>query len=294
LSDKAAAQRIEEQLGPAERVHRAVSPDGTEIAGQVYGKGPPLVLVHAGLGHGTLDWAFALPTLRERFTCYCMSTRSRGLSSVNADQSFQRCVEDVVAFVESVGDRVGLAGPSGGAMFVLGAAARSRAIAAAAACDPLAFEVLSEKDGVRLHDAVERMAGLAAEGRLVEAGRDWMTEWANEQEMNALWDSGYLEACAQYVPVLLQALQADEESHGYSPTDPSVLAKIKAPVLVLQGSQAEAVWPWFTESVRHVAEHVPNVSVREITGAGHMGAWVNPERYAEAMIRFFAEVHAPV
>jgi pimeloyl-ACP methyl ester carboxylesterase len=289
-----AAERIVEQLGPPDRVQRAVSPDGTEIAGQVFGQGPPLVLVHAGLGYGTLDWAFALPFLRERFTCYCMSTRGRGLSADHPDQSLQRCVEDVAAFAESIGEPVGLAGPSGGALEVLGAVARSEAVAAAAACDPLAFEALGEEDEARLHDAVERMAGLAEDGRLEEAARDWMTEWANEQEMDALSTSGWIEACAQYVPVLLQTLRQGDESDGYSPTDPSVLAQITAPVLILHGSEAGAVWPWFIESVRYVAEHVPHATVREIRGAGHMGAWVKPERYATEMMRFFSEVHASV
>jgi len=68
---RAAAPRIEDRPGRPERVHRATSADGTEIAGEAYGQGPPLVLVHAGLGHGTLDWAFALPSLSDRFTCYC-------------------------------------------------------------------------------------------------------------------------------------------------------------------------------------------------------------------------------
>jgi pimeloyl-ACP methyl ester carboxylesterase len=289
-----AAQRIEGALGPTERVHRAVSPDGTELAGQVYGQGPPLVLVHAGLGNGTLDWAFALPYLRERFTCYCMSTRGRGLSADNPDQSLKRGVEDVVAFVESIGESVALAGPSGGTMFVLGAAAQSTSIAAAAACDPLAFEMLDEQDGVRLHDAVERMAGLAAEGWFIKAGRDWMTEWANRKEMDALSEVGYFEASATYVPLLLQALQEEEDSDGYSPTDPAVLTQISAPVLILQGSQAEKTWPWFKESVHHVAEHVPDATVREIPGAGHMGAWVKPKPYAEEMIRFFTEVNGTV
>jgi pimeloyl-ACP methyl ester carboxylesterase len=293
MADRA-AQRIEEPLGPPDRIHRAVSPDGTEIAGEVYGQGPPLVLVHAGLGHGTLDWAFALPYLRERFTCYCMSTRSRGLSADNPHQSLKRGVEDVVAFVETIGDSVALAGPSGGTMFVLGAAAQSSSIAAAAACDPLAFEMLGEEDGVRLNDAVERLAELAGEGRFVKAGRDWMTEWANSQEMDALSKAGYFEASATYVPLLLQALQEDDDSDGYSPTDPAVLTQISAPVLILQGSQAEATWPWFKESVRHVTEHVPDAAVREISGAGHMGAWVKPKPYAEEMIRFFTEVNGSV
>jgi pimeloyl-ACP methyl ester carboxylesterase len=292
MANQAAAQLIENQVGNADRIHRATSADGTEIVGEVFGQGPPLVLVHAGLGHGTLDWAFALPNLKDRFTCYCMSTRGRGLSADHPDPSMQRCVEDVVAFAESVGEPVALAGPSGGAMFVLGAAARSDSIRAVAACDPLAFEILGEEDGSHLHDAVARMAGLAESGRMHEAARDWMTEWANEKEMAVLEESGWLEASAEYVPVLLRLLEAGEDGDGYSPTDPAVLRQVTAPVLVMLGSDAGAHWSWFAESARYVAEQVRAATVREIPGAGHCGAWVHPERYAEEMIRFFSEVHA--
>jgi pimeloyl-ACP methyl ester carboxylesterase len=286
MAHNAPVQSVEAHPGSAARVHRAISSDGTEIAGYVIGQGPPLVLVHAGLGDGTLDWAFALPVLRERFTCYCMSMRGRGLSSENSDLSFQRCVDDVVAFAGSVGEPVGLAGPSGGALFVLGAAAASPAIAAAAVCDPIAFDVLSEEDQARFHDAVERMARLAAEGRLAEAARDWMTEWATDREMETLSESGYLAACSRYVPVLLRALhQAEEDT--YSPTDPSLLSQITVPVVILQGSDAESVWPWFTRSVRHIADHVADAHVYTVHGAGHMGAWVKPEAYADELARFF-------
>ena len=270
-------------------VHRAVSDDGTEIAGHVRGHGPPLVLVHAGLGDGVLDWDAALPFLSDRFTCYLMSTRGRGLSDDHPDQSLERTEEDVIAFVESIDDPVGLAGASGGAISTLGAAARSEAVAAVAACDPLAFETLSEEDEARLHDAVERMAGLAAEDKSVEAARDWMTEWANDHEMTALSETGYLEDCAEYVPVLLQTLQRIDESDASSPTDPSVLQQITVPVLILQGSESNATWPWFTASVRHIEEHVADAEVREVAGAGHMGAWVEPEGYSEELIDFFGE-----
>jgi hypothetical protein len=45
-------------------------------------------------------------------------------------------------------------------------------------------------------------------------------------------EAGYFEASATYVPLLLQALQQDEDSDGYSPTDPAVLTQISAPVLL--------------------------------------------------------------
>jgi len=287
-----AARSVRERIGRADRVHRATSADGTAIVGEVYGQGAPLVLVHAGLGHGTLDWAFALPSLTDQFTCYCMSTRGRGSSGDAADHSIERNVEDVTAFVESIGAPVMLAGPSGGAMSVLGAAARSDAVRAVVACDPLAFELLGEEDAARLKAAIERMAGLAEEGRLVDAARDWMTEWANGEEMAFLESSGWLEAGAAHVPVLLRLLEASADD-GYSPTDPSVLGQVDAPTLVLLGSDAGAHWPWFAQSAQHVAEHVADAKVHEVAGAGHCGVWMQAERYAEAMKRFVADGHPP-
>ncbi len=61
-----------------DRIHAAVSDDGTKIAGRVQGRGSPLVLVHGGLGDGDVAWLFMLPFLVEHFTCYLLSTRGRG------------------------------------------------------------------------------------------------------------------------------------------------------------------------------------------------------------------------
>ena len=60
-----------------ERIHRAVSADGTEIAGRVQGHGPPLILVHGAYGDGEIAWKALLPYLTDRYTCYLPSTRGR-------------------------------------------------------------------------------------------------------------------------------------------------------------------------------------------------------------------------
>ena len=77
---KRSATRQREHMAD-ERIHRAVSPDGTELAGRVQGQGPPLVLIHAGLGDGGAAWLFMLADLVEHFTCYLMNTRGRHLSA---------------------------------------------------------------------------------------------------------------------------------------------------------------------------------------------------------------------
>lgn len=108
------------------RIHRAVSADGTELAGRVHGTGPPLVLV-SGVGDGEKA-PFLVPRLSERFTCYSMSLRGRGLSDPAPDHAPERLVEDITAFVDSLGPPVGLAGHSRGARV----AARARHDAGAA------------------------------------------------------------------------------------------------------------------------------------------------------------------
>ena len=62
-----------------QRIHRAVSADGTEIVGRVQGQGPPLVLLHGRLDDGDTNWRAMLPSLADSFTCFVPSTRGRGL-----------------------------------------------------------------------------------------------------------------------------------------------------------------------------------------------------------------------
>jgi pimeloyl-ACP methyl ester carboxylesterase len=269
-----------------ERIHRATSPDGTEIAGRVHGQGPPLVLVHAGLGDSDLDCGELASLLSDRFTCYLPSTRNRGLSGHSDDPGVERPVEDLVAFVESIGEPVGLATWSGGALTVIGAAQHTTAVSAVAVHEPPVFELLDEEGNARLEAAVAHMAVLAEQARLTEAARDWMTDWANDEEMAALETAGYFEAVGPYVPDLLGMVAAFAEADGPSPTDPSELARIGVPVLVLRGSQTTR--PWLVESVRHVAEHVPDARVREVPGA-HSSMLTQPEKLADELARFFAE-----
>jgi hypothetical protein len=62
------------------------------------------------------------------------------------------------------------------------------------------------------------MTRLAESGKLDEAARDWMNEWANDKEMAVLEESGWLEASAEHVAVLLRLLEAEDAGDGYSPT----------------------------------------------------------------------------
>jgi pimeloyl-ACP methyl ester carboxylesterase len=277
-----------------ETIHRAYSDDGTEIAGRVHGQGPALVLVHGQADDGELDWAGLLPYLTDRFTCYVPSTRGRGLSGEHPDLSPERRLEDITAFVDSIGEPVALLGTSHGGMLALGAAARSSAVAAAVAYEPPAPEALSEEEAQLFEEPTDAMVRAVTEGRMTDAMRSFVEFVVNDDELAAFHAVDYVGTTAKYAPILLEELQLDAQPGAFSPTAPSVLAEITAPVLLLYGTRTPL--RWFTDAVHHVADHVTGADVRELTGAGHAAPILQPEAIADEVIRFLASTpttHAP-
>ena len=154
----------------AGRVQVAISADGTEIVGRVRGQGPPLVLVHGGWGDGEVAYEALVPHLADRFTCYTPSTRGRGLSGDNPDHSVHRLVQDVIAFIDTIGEPVYLVGWSG-IEPPLGTAAQSRAVSAVALFEGYVPHVAEEDDLASLGATIERTGAAAADGRLADAAR---------------------------------------------------------------------------------------------------------------------------
>lgn len=221
-----------------------------------------------------------------------MSTRGRGLSGSTTDLAPERRLEDVVAFVDSIGEPVSLLGESDGGALALGAAARTGAVSAVAAHEPVVLEAADEELLATLQETFPRVGQAVAEGILEEAARVFCQMVANEEEAQSLTASGYLEEAAGYMPILLQEIEQSTQSEAPGPTDPAVLAKVAVPTLLLYGSRSR-LRPWFTAGVRHVAEHVADPRVRQIEGSGHFAVVLEPEAIAEGLIRFFAPTPLP-
>jgi pimeloyl-ACP methyl ester carboxylesterase len=276
-----------------DRIHRAASADGTEIVARVHGQGPPLVLFHGMLEDGDTCWEALVPHLADRFTCYLPSSRGVGLSGDSSDHTPPRHQEDAVAFVDSIDEPVFVLGESDGAGQALHAAAEGAAVVAAAVYEPFVASVMSEEDLARVGVAIERTAEAAADGRLADAARIFTRAVATDDEIAALEATGFFEHNAHYVPVLLQGLQQAMGYEGLEPTDPSELARVTVPVLLLRGQQTLHV-TFFADSEQHVAEHVADPHVREpLPGVGHWGPSIAPELIAEELISFFETIRRP-
>lgn len=102
------------------------SRDGTPIAYERSGEGPPLILVH-GTAADHLTWEPVLPELQKHFTVYAIDRRGRGESGDGDGSAYdiEREFEDVVAVTDSIGGTVDLLGHSYGAVCALEGALRS-------------------------------------------------------------------------------------------------------------------------------------------------------------------------
>lgn len=274
------------------RIHRTVSADGTVIAGRVLGQGPPLVLVHGGIGDGEFAWEALLPHLSDRFTCYLPSTRGRGLSADDPDHSPTRLQEDVNAFVDSIGEPVGLVGWSGSGEWVLGAAAHSSSVTAVAAYEPVVGSMFDVDDFAHVGAAMAQVGLAFADGRLVDAVHAFVPGFCTDDEIGALEKTDFFERWADGIPAMLRFLQGDASYEGARSTDPVVLRQIAAPVLLLRGEQT-LLSTFFADTAQRIAQHVGNPHVRQLPGVGHFAPLLAPEPIAKQLISFFGSVQQP-
>jgi pimeloyl-ACP methyl ester carboxylesterase len=108
-------------------MHQVRSPDGTNIAYEKRGHGPPLVMVHgSSLDHAR--WGSSVVRLAQRFTLLMMDRRGRGASGDGPVYSIEREFEDVAAVVDAAGGPVHLLGHSYGAVCAMEASRLTSAI----------------------------------------------------------------------------------------------------------------------------------------------------------------------
>jgi pimeloyl-ACP methyl ester carboxylesterase len=275
-----------------DRIRRALSADGTEITARVYGEGPNLMFLPAGPGDSETSWRAVVPHLEQEFTCWLVNTRGRGLSTDHPDHSPQRLVEDVHALMEMAGEPAGII-EAGSGLWARVAADHRSTVAAAAIYEPGADEVLDKKTGMWLEAALTRTEALTNAGQTEDAVRAFVDKSGaiyNDAELTAGVPFDFWEESVPNLAIFFKEQQQAAEPGLPGATSPQLLAKIKAPVLILIGSETR---PWFIESASHVAAHVADPHIRSIGGAGHFGIITHAEAVADELRRFFSRVMEP-
>lgn len=246
-----------------DRIHRAVSDDGTQVVGRIRGNGPPLVLV-SGTGDGE-NSPFLLGDLHVHLTCYSMSLRSRGLSAANTDHAPERLVQDIVSFVDSIGQPVGLAAHSRGAAQAVAAAAQTTGVSAVAVYEPHVVELYDDDDVARAESALGRMDAAANEGHLAEAARVFFEDitLASQEELAIFSGSGAFDRMAPAMPTYIRDISQWQLPRSI---DTLHLEHATMPVLLLHGTRSHR---FYTKVARGVAKHLPDPHVQEVADARH-------------------------
>jgi pimeloyl-ACP methyl ester carboxylesterase len=267
-------------------MNTARSTDGTAIAYEKRGDGPPLILVDGALCYREMGPSRALAELlSEHFTVITYDRRGRGESADTAPYSVEREIEDLAALIAAVGGSAYVCGFSSGAVLALDAAARGLPITALALYEP-PF-IVDDSRPPAAADYVEQLNALLASNRRGDAVRLFMRHVGMPAPLVSLmrfmpaW--GKLKRVAHTLPY-------DGEIMGDTqlgrPLPAARWPGTKVKTLVIVGGKSPA---FFHNGTRMLADLLPNTEHRVLDGQTHM---VKAKVLAPVLIDYFAGVRA--
>ena len=264
-------------------MNTVTSDDGTSIAFERFGEGPPVILV----GGASTDRAMTRPLARELagdFTVINYDRRGRGDSGDTQPYAVEREVEDIGVLIAEAGEPASLYGHSSGAVLALHAAARGLPVTGLAMYEP-PFSPDREEERRTSRQYGEELRAILSEGRRGDAAALFMAMVGMPEEMvegsrKAPWWPR-MEAVA---PTLLydSEVMGDVSREGTIPTE--LLGAVGIPTLVLCGGESPG---WMIEVGRQVAEGVPDGRTEVLEGQDHN---VSPVVLAPVLAGFFATV----
>jgi pimeloyl-ACP methyl ester carboxylesterase len=253
----------------------ATSSDGTVLAYDRSGDGPPLVLVQGAFNdrQTTAPLARALPD----FTVLNLDRRGRGESGDTAPYAVEREIDDLATIIEAAGGRAAVFGYSSGANLVVRAASAGLPISALVLYEP----AYNAHDGdamlpddlpaqlTELVDAGDR-GGAVERYQSVAVG---LPDPVIDQLRHAPFRAS-MEAIAHTL-----AYDAAVVGNRSLPSD---LDAVRVPTLVVRGEESP---PFLRDSAEAVADALPDAELVTLAGQGHD---IDPDATAAAIREFLA------
>lgn len=262
-------------------VKTVASADGTLIAYDQGGTGPPLVLVH-GTTANRSRFQSIRPRLEQQFTVIAMDRRGRGDSGDSAEYTIEREFEDVVAVIDALDAPVVLFGHSYGALCALGAAMQTDRLSGLILYEPW---ITSEGESLYTPEQLEHLDALLAAGDCESVVRALFTEIAGfpPYEMELLMSSpSWPErmAAAHTIPREARA----EESYRL-PADQ--VGELTIPVLLLLGGDS----PPLAKRVNDLlAKALPKARTVVMPGQQHIAMTTGPDLLVGAVLDFWQDI----
>jgi pimeloyl-ACP methyl ester carboxylesterase len=232
--------------------------DGARIWHASYGDGPPVVLLHGGLGHAG-QWGYQVPALLAAgYRVILIDSRGHGRSTRD-DQpySYERMASDVLAVMDTLGvDRARLVGWSDGAVISLILADREPARAAGVFYFACNMDPSGTKD-MEPSPVIDRC-------------------FARHQK-----DYASLSATPDgFEPFVEAVSEMMSTQPNYTASD---LAGIDVPVAIVQGEHDEFIRP---EHAAYLARTVPGATLTILPGVSHFAPWQRPARFNATVLAF--------
>jgi pimeloyl-ACP methyl ester carboxylesterase len=239
-----------------------VEHEGARIRYATYGFGPPVILLHGGLGHSG-NWGYQVPALVEGgYRAVLIDSRGHGRSTQDwRPFSYDLMASDVVAVMDALhAERAAFVGWSDGACTALVLAAKDPSRVAGV----FFFACNVDPSGVKPFEA---------------------TPTLNRCFTRHTKDYAKLSNTPERFRDLVEALSPMQQTQpNYSAED---LARIRVPVVVAQSEHDEFIRREHAESI---AESLPNGEFLLLKGVSHFAPLQRPEQFNSAVLQFAGKV----
>jgi pimeloyl-ACP methyl ester carboxylesterase len=244
---------------PQPRVSGMAPINGIRMYYAVYGAGPPVLLIHGGLGHADI-WGFQVPALAKDHKVIVADSRGHGRSTRSQQPfSYAQMADDYLALLDFLKiNKVALVGWSDGGIIGLDIA-------------------------IRHPERLSRLFAFAA--------NTW-PEGANDVANSKTFDAYFARARKDYVALSPTPDEYDDFVKQISKMwvieprySKEQLHAITVPTTIFDGDHDEAIKP---EHTREIAELIPGANLVIMKDASHFAMWQKPAEFNATVRNFLA------
>jgi pimeloyl-ACP methyl ester carboxylesterase len=258
-------------------VKTTTSADGTQIAYDETGDGPPVIMV-VGAFNDRSTTAPLAEALASRCTVLNYDRRGRGGSGDRAPYAIEREIEDLDALIAEAGGAASVFGYSSGALLALHAAAGGSAIDRLALYEPPI--IVDDSRPRPPADMARQIDELVSSGRRGEAVELYQTKAVGlpPEVVVQMRKAPFRPALERIAHTLVY----DALITGEAGMPHDLVASVETPTLVIDGGES---WPFLRNGASALAEALPDGRQSTLPGETHH---INPEATAPVLAEFFS------